>query len=162
MSLTQEEAHRLFEYKDGALFWKERPKTSRKPKGDMEAGTVTTGGYKKITVNQRKYYVHQIVFLMQHGYIPQVIDHIDGNTSNNAIQNLRCSDKSKNACNSKTRIDNTSGHRGVVWSKVCNKWAARVQLNKKGIHLGVFEDYDLACLVADEARILYHGNHAKI
>jgi len=27
MSLTQEEAHRLFEYKDGVLFWKERPRS---------------------------------------------------------------------------------------------------------------------------------------
>lgn len=38
-TLTQEEAHRLFEYRDGVLYWKERPKNSRKLKGDMEAGT---------------------------------------------------------------------------------------------------------------------------
>lgn len=161
-TLTQEEAHRLFEYRDGVLYWKERPKQSRKVKGNMEAGTVTTGGYKKVTIKQRKYYVHQLVFLMQHGYIPEIVDHIDGNTSNNLVENLRASNKSQNACNSKIRTDNKSGHRGVVWSKACDKWTARVQINKKGIHLGVFESFELACLVADEARILYHGSHARI
>ena len=160
--LTQEEAHRLFEYKDGLLFWKERPKYSRKPKGDMQAGTASGHGYKKITFNQKQFYVHQLIFLMQHGYIPDLIDHIDGDTNNNKVENLRVSNHSFNACNSKTRSDNTSGHKGVVWSKACQKWMARVQFQNKSKHLGVFEDFEFACLVADEARSFYHGEHAKI
>jgi hypothetical protein len=162
MSLTQEEAHRLFEYKDGVLFWKDRPKHSRKSKDDMTAGTVTTGGYYKITIKQKKFYVHQIVFLMQHGYIPKLVDHIDGNPSNNRIENLRESCKSLNACNSKISSDNTSGHRGVVWHKTSKKWMCQIVANKKTIYLGLHKDFDLACLIADEARILYHGNHARI
>lgn len=161
-SLTQEEAHLLFEYRDGILFWKERPRCSRKTNGDFEAGTVTTGGYKKITVRKKKYYVHQIVFLMMRGYIHALIDHIDGNTSNNKVENLRASDKSKNACNSKLPSHNTSGTKGVSWLKRECKWVARVQINKKVIHLGTFADLELASLVADEARRLYHGDHAKI
>lgn len=160
-TLTQEEAHRLFEYRDGVLYWKERPKNSRKPKGDMEAGTKSGHGYKKLTVNQKRFYVHQVVFLMQHGYIPEVVDHIDGNTNNNKIENLRASNKSLNACNSKQNSKNTSGHRNVVWSVACQKWQVKVQLQKRGLHLGVFEDFDLACLVADEARRLYHGTYAR-
>lgn len=162
MTLTQDKAHQLFEYRDELLFWKERPKNSRKLKGDMEAGTVSGHGYKKIVVNQKKYYVHQVIFLMQHGYIPKLIDHIDGNTNNNKIENLRASNKSLNACNSKSRLNNTSGHKGVVWSKACQKWMARIQFQNKTKHLGVFEDFEFACLVADEARTLYHGEHAKI
>jgi hypothetical protein len=162
MTLTQDEAHRLFEYRNGLLFWKVRPKHSRKPKGDMEAGTVTTNGYKKIVVGQKKYYVHQIVFLMQHGFVPEIIDHIDGKTDNNNIDNLRESSKQKNACNSKIAVTNTSGHKGVVWVKHCKKWEARLQLNKKSMYFGVYEDLELACLVADEARRIYHGNHARI
>jgi hypothetical protein len=160
-TLTQEEAHRLFKYRDGVLYWKERPKFSRKPKGDMEAGTNNGCSYKKVCVAQKKYYTHQVIFLMHHGYMPEVVDHIDGNIKNNKIDNLRASNKSLNACNSKTRKDNTSGHRGVVWSKACQKWSARIQVQNRGIHLGVYEDFELACLVADEARALYHGEHAK-
>jgi len=161
MTLTQEEAHRLFEYKDGVLYWRERPKASRKPKGDMEAGTASGHGYKKLVYQQQKYYTHQVIFLMQHGQIPEVVDHIDGNTANNKIENLRASTKSLNACNSKLASNSTSGHKGVVWSGACNKWIAKLQFQKRQIHLGVFEDFDLACLVADEARVLYHGEHAN-
>jgi hypothetical protein len=161
-TLTQEEAHRLFEYRDGVLYWKERPKHSRKAKGDMEAGTSSGHGYKKICVAQNKYYVHQIIFLMQHGYIPEVVDHIDGDTSNNKIDNLRASNKSLNACNSKSRRDNTSGHRGVIWHKAAKKWMCQIVFNAKTKYLGLYEDFELACLVADEARVLYHGAHARI
>jgi hypothetical protein len=160
--LTQEEAHSLFEYKDGLLFWKERPKFSRKQKGDMEAGTDSGHGYKKVKIKNKTYYTHQLIFLMQHGYIPKVVDHIDGNTYNNMIENLRESNKSLNACNAKIPAHNTSGHKGVMWLKREKKWCARVQINKKVIHLGTFADKELACLVADEGRILYHGAHAKV
>jgi hypothetical protein len=160
--LTKEEAHRLFEYRDGQLFWKIRPKHSRKSKDDTLAGTITTGGYFRLTIKQKKFYVHQIIFLMQHGYIPKLIDHIDGNPSNNRIENLRESSKSLNACNSKRPIHNSSGHKGVMWEKRQKRWIAKIQINKKVIHLGSFVDIELASLVADEARILYHGKHARI
>lgn len=160
-TLTQEEAHRLFEYRDGVLFWRERPKFSRKAKGDMEAGAPSGHGYKKVTVNQKQFYVHQLVFLMHNGYIPEVVDHIDGKTDNNQIYNLRASNKSLNACNSKLNSKNTSGHKGVIWSKLSQKWMSRIQVNQRSKHLGVFEDFELACFVADEARRLYHGAHAK-
>ena len=159
--LTQEKAHNLFVYKDGILFWKEKPKCSRRMDGSLEAGTTTTNGYKKFVFCQKKYYVHQIVFLMHHGYVPDLIDHIDGNTKNNRIENLRESNKSKNACNSKVRSDNKSGCRGVVWHKKAEKWMVQVVKNKKAKYLGLYEDFELACLVADEARHLFHGNHAK-
>jgi hypothetical protein len=162
MTLTQEEAHRLFEYKDGLLFYKKCPRGSGKFKTDPEAGTKSGHGYKKIRLNNKFYYTHQIIFLMQHGYIPKLIDHIDGNSENNAIDNLRESNKSLNACNAKLQSNNTSGTKGVVWGKRENKWIARVQINKKVIHLGTFKDLDLASLVADEARLLYHGKHARI
>jgi len=99
---------------------------------------------------------------MQYGYVPKLIDHIDGNSENNKIENLRESNKSLNACNSKTPSHNTSGHKGVIWLKREKKWLAKVQINKKVMHLGTFTDIELACLVADEARILYHGTHARI
>lgn len=160
-ALTQEEAHRLFEYKDGVLYWKERPKASRKPKGDMEAGTASGHGYKKLAYQQKKYYAHQVIFLMQHGYIPELVDHIDGNTNNNKIENLRASNKSLNACNSKLALNNTSGHKGVTWHKGGKKWMASIVFNKRSIYFGLFDDFDLACLVADEARVLYHGEYAN-
>lgn len=160
--LTQEQAHNLFEYKEGMLYWRIKPKNSRSAKGNMEAGSQSGNGYKKVTVNKKAFYTHQIIFLMQHGYIPKLIDHVDGNSKNNNIDNLRESNKSLNACNAKTPVTNTSGHKGVIWSKREKKWIARVQINKKQIHLGSFNNLELASLVADKGRNFYHGKHARI
>lgn len=160
--LTQAEANQVFEYQDGVLYWRVKPKTSRKKDGSNEAGSLSGHKYKKVMYKQKMYYAHQIIFLLKHGYIPSVIDHIDGNTINNKIENLRESNKSFNACNSKKRSDNTSGHKGVSWHNVRNKWKVSVQLNKKSKHIGLFEDFDFACLVADEVRRLYHGQHASV
>lgn len=159
--LTQKQAHELFDYKDGMLFWKVRPKNSRKAKGNMEAGTITTYGYKKIVFNQKKYFVHQLVYLMQHGYIPKLIDHIDGNSSNNRIENLREANKSQNACNSNLRNDNSSGCKGITWHKKANKWMVQLTVNNKPKYFGCYDDIELADLVAQEARNKYYGKFAR-
>lgn len=160
--LTQEQALNLFRYENGVLFWIKKYHASRKKDKSDEAGTTTTGNYKKVCIAGKKYYAHRIIFLMHHGYFPEVVDHIDGDPSNNKIENLRASDKSKNAMNAKLWRTSTSGHRGVIKSRKPNRWCSRVQVNKKNIYLGTFDDFELACLVADEARILYYGEHARI
>ena len=142
---------KVFTYKDGELY----------REGKL-AGTITTTGYRQVSVDNKLYLAHRVIFAMHWGFLPRFIDHIDGNSENNAIDNLRESSKSLNACNAKLPSHNTSGTKGVIWAKRENKWIARVQINKKIIHLGTFKDLDLASLVADEARILYHGKHARI
>jgi hypothetical protein len=162
MTITQQQVKDLFDYSDGVLMWKNKPACSRRFDGSNEAGTVTTGGYKKVVIGGKKHYVHRLIFLMHNGYLPDLIDHADGNSSNNKIENLREADKSKNAANSKLSILSTSGHRGVTKASRSDKWYARVQINKKSIHLGTFDDFEFACFVADEARRLYFGKHSRI
>lgn len=69
------------------------------------------------------------------------IDHIDRNRANNRKSNLRfCSDK-ENSINHSLRKDNISGVVGVRLLKN-DKWAARITINNKEVHLGVFENFD--------------------
>lgn len=53
---------------------------------------------------KKSYRVHRLVYLTFVGDIPKnkVIDHIDGNTSNNCINNLRCVTPSENVLNPNT------------------------------------------------------------
>ena len=160
-SLTQEQAKELFKYKDGILHWKTRHKNSRKAKDDLEAGTVSTYGYKRVTHKQVKYYVHQLVFLLHHGFIPKMIDHIDGDCNNNKIENLREANKMTNAYNTPLYRKSKSGCKNVIWHNQHQKWAVRLIANKKSIHIGLYEDLELAELVAIMAREKYHGEFAK-
>ncbi|CAB5187249.1 putative NHN endonuclease [uncultured Caudovirales phage] len=156
--LTYELAHHLFEFKDGILLWKNSKHRNRNGK---PCGSPSGNGYIKITIGEKQYLAHRIIYLMHHKHLPNVIDHIDGNTNNNKIENLRESDDSTNQMNSKIRSSNTSGYRNVSWNKVRRLWAVYVKVNKKSIFVGNFKDIELAGLVATEARAKYHGEFAR-
>lgn len=63
--------------------------------------------------------------------------------------------------NARLRKDNKTGCKGVFWISEKKKWRVEIVANKQKNHLGYFEDYELACLVADEARGLFHGKYAR-
>ena len=160
MTMTQEEAHRLFEYKDGVLYWKVRPANCKKI-GDIVGSTNgTKQPYFRSKYQEHRFMIHQVVFLMHKGYLPKIIYHIDGNIHNNRIENLREVTQSQNLQNQKMHSNNSTGYRCVFWNKHHKKWSVRVALNGKMVINKFFKDFELACLVADEARDKFHGNYA--
>lgn len=163
MELTQDKVKELFEYRDGALFWKHKTisRGRKLKKGGQKVTTVAPDGYLRVGFNKRQYLVHRVIFLYHHGFLPECLDHINGIRSDNRIENLRPATKYQNICNSKFRFDNTSGVKGVNWNKIKNRWQARIFVNKKVISLGYYKDLELAELVMMEARNLYHKEYAN-
>jgi hypothetical protein len=162
MNLTKDYLHSLFEYRDGDLFWKVKP--SRPVKIGDKAGAFGAGDYLQVGINNKQYKLHRIIFVMHHGYLPEYIDHIDTNRTNNRIENLRACNRQENSHNSKTPVSNTSGMKHVRWRKQRQKWEVKLRMNKKSIYFGSYHDLELAELVAIEARNKYHGdfaNHGK-
>jgi hypothetical protein len=170
MTLTQEEAHRLFEYKDGELFWKERPRSDFKsdlawkqwnPKHVGKRAGCWSSHHVAVSINKKSYQLARIVFLMHYGSSPEIVDHADCNPMNNHISNLRAATKADNQRNAGMYAHNKSGIKGVSWHKAAAKW--HVQIKVKGVkkYLGIYEDIDLAELVAQEARNKFHGNFAN-
>jgi uncharacterized protein YigA (DUF484 family) len=94
--------------------------------------------------------------LYHNGYLPDLIDHIDGNKLNNRIENLREASKQENCQNQKVRLTNSSGVKGVSWHKANKKWIVAVCKNYKSYYCGTFEDKELAELVAMEATNKLH------
>jgi hypothetical protein len=63
-------------------------------------------------------------------------DHQDQHTLNNRRLNLRPCTQSQNQSNRKKMAKNTSGFKGVSWSKSNGNWQAQTSLNGVHVHLG--------------------------
>ena len=158
--ITQDEALQLFEYKDGEIYWRV-DRGWNKTTGKVAGGKSISSGYRMCSINNKPEIVHRIIFIMHNGYLPEEIDHIDGNPLNNRIENLREANRKTNGQNRKMQINNTSGAKGVSWHKAAGKWNVRVKDNNKRRSFGLFDDFELAELVAIEARNKLHGKFAN-
>ena len=125
------------------------------------AGCSNGRGYLVARVNGNLYYVHRLIFLMHKGYLPKIIDHINGDKLDNRIENLRSATVGQNQHNRKTNTNNTSGYKGVCWDKAMKKWRARIKLEDKSIHLGYFTNAEEADKVVRAAREELHGSFAN-
>jgi len=76
--------------------------------------------------------------------------HIDNNKLNNNVENLRWATNQENQRNSKLSSKNTLGIKGVHFNKAAKKWHAQIQIDGIKIHLGYFENIE----VAKHARII--------
>jgi hypothetical protein len=66
------------------------------------------------------------------------VNHIDGNKSNNSIQNLEWVNNMENMCHAKKNVKRSSQYIGVGWDKWANKWKSQIYHNGRSIHLGNF------------------------
>jgi hypothetical protein len=101
----------------------------------------TTKGYRIVKLNNKNQRIHRLVAL---AFIPNpdnklYVDHIDNNPQNNNMNNLRWCTQQENQQNKKIKINNTSGYKGVCYSKKNKKWNAYITINYKNISLGYFE-----------------------
>lgn len=105
------------------------------------AGTPDKDGYLFIKIGGRRFPLHRIAFALHHGYWPEVdIDHEDGDRQNNRASNLREATRTQNNANSKMRVNNTSGLKGVHWHAAARKWRAMIRVDRKSKCLGLFDD----------------------
>ena len=149
----------LFNYKDGNLYWK--ISKSNHVKVNQLAGTTTKDERSRVCIDYKIYLLHRIIFAMHHGFMPKFIDHIDGNPKNNKIENLREATFNQNVQNSKLKINNKSGIKGISWNKNRKKWDATIQKDNKKYFLGRFDDIEIAKSVINEKRKILHGNFAR-
>lgn len=104
-----------------------------------------SNGYYQVTLWKNKkrkvFYVHQLVALCFLGHISNgleyQIDHIDNDKTNNNLNNLQIITLRENS--SKDR-KGTSKYTGVCKVNKTNKWRAMIQINKKNIYLGSFDN----------------------
>lgn len=90
------------------------------------------------------------------------VDHINGDGLDNRRSNLRLSDKPTNMRNRGTQKNNTSGFKGVSWSKDKRKWQAAITVNGRSINLGRHPAPEDAARAYDDAAREYFGDFARL
>lgn len=171
--LSQEYIKSRFKYKNGNLYHKPMTKDSiRKNQWNTrfsgkKCGSLNSHGYLQCCLNingkRYNYTVHRLIFVYHKGYEPGIIDHIDGDKTNNNINNLREVSNRMNQRNSKKPSTNTSGFVGV-YPTPNGKWRARVRDNKgRNISLGTFENISDAIIARKKSENFYgyHKNHGR-
>ena len=143
-----------FDFETGRMFWKHRP--SARPQWNSryagkEAFTGSSCGYKQGSIFGKLHQAHRVIYAAAHGVWPELIDHINQNRSDNRISNLRVANKVLNAHNSKMRVDNVSGVKGVSWFKRNACWRAYLTQGGRQIHLGYFPSIEDAAAARSAA-----------
>lgn len=90
------------------------------------------------------------------------IDHKNGDGLDCQRQNLRPCTAAQNQGNRTRRNrNNTSGFRGVVWSKAKRCWVAQIMLARKGVFIGHFNNAISAAKAYDTKVRQVRGNFAR-
>lgn len=144
-----------FYVSDGKLFRKVN--ISKSMLKNTEAGTTNKIGYRQVKINKVLYYTHRLIFLMEFGFMPTTVDHINGDKLDNRIENLRQATYRENNCNVPVRKNNTSGVKGVYFSKRFNTWHARVFRNGIAVASRYFRNFDDAVSFRNEAAKIEYG-----
>lgn len=106
---------------------------------------------------------HRLAFFYVAGRWPhELIDHIDGDASNNAFTNLREVSRAENSKNQKLFKPNASGASGVKKTKA-GRWHVTIGINGKATYVGTYDSFEEAVSKRREleAEYGYHPNHGK-
>jgi len=161
MNITKKYLQNKYNYRDGNLFYKQS--TGNRAAGDM-VGTSDENNYVRARIDYRKYQLHRLIWIYHYDKIPakKQIDHINNNLRDNRIENLRLASHAQNMRNSKIRIQNKSGIKGVSWHSKMEKYQACISLNYKSYHLGYYDTKEEAAVAYARAAKKYHGDFAKL
>lgn len=167
-----------YEPETGLLYWKKRPlkhfKYSKFPTIECNRfnnryfnkealNSINRYGYKVSSLNGKCVRAHRVIWKLITGIDAEILDHIDGDKTNNRIQNLRNVTQIDNQKNQKRYITNMSGTTGVFWNTRVQKWQAFINKERNKKHLGYFDNFEEAVDTRKKAEVEfgYHINHGR-
>lgn len=122
---------------------------------DANTGYATTSGS-----NGRLIRMHRFILGITERGVH--VDHKNGDGLDNRRRNLRPCPPRFNGANRKKNSNNTSGYRGVSYSKRHKSYVVRICVNWKPIHLGYFKVAEDAARAYDLAAVKHFGEFARL
>ena len=113
-------------------------------------------GYLVTTIDKKIVLFHRFIMDAPKDIL---VDHINGDITNNMKNNLRFATKAQNCQNSKTSIKNTSGRKGVEYTKA--GWGYQIQFNNKRESKHGYKNFEEAVKARQEAEIRLHKDFRR-
>jgi len=155
----------------GRLTWRTRPpnhfkSAARHTRWNTHfAGKITGWGFADSRTGEmrwafrldgRIYYRHRIIFFLDTGLQPAIVDHRDRDTTNDGRSNLRAATASNNQANAlKNRKAPRKWPKGVHLKR--GRWVAQIMVHQKRHYLGAFDTPEAAHAAYCEAAKLHFG-----
>ena len=144
---SKEELRSLFYYRRGHLYWRSRPASAfrsysaymmwNKRYAEKPAGSRNPRGYIKIAISKKHYMAHRLIWLYHKGWLPEALDHKNGNPSDNRLGNLRAATQMENRWNSRRRQKTSTNVKGL-YLRDGKYYEAHVCTNYKRYYIGRF------------------------
>jgi hypothetical protein len=167
-----------YEPETGLLFWRERPvemfiggkypaKRRASSWNSRCAGKqiycINKAGYIVIRLSSEIHLIHRVIWKFIYDIEPIIIDHIDGNRTNNRLNNLRSIDIIESNHNLGLQERNTSDYTGIHWDEHRKKWKVEIGYKNKNIYIGRFTNKQdaIAARKQAETEYGYHPNHGR-
>lgn len=169
-----------FDYRDGYLFWKKSYNNSIII--GTRLGCIHThikDGEKRYKgkIRGRLFLISRLIFLYHKNYLPETVDHIDRNSLNDRIENLRGASRIENARNKSSAKNSSSQYVGVSFEKckakwTCKdgeiktymyyKWAANIFINGNHKKIGRFDTQEAAALAYNRMAVMHFKEFANL
>jgi hypothetical protein len=155
--VTQQELRETLSYDEISGEFRWNVSVGRRVRVGDVAGYLSSRGYLRIQIKGKLYLAHRLAWIYVHGSFPEgQIDHISGDCSDNRICNLRAVSCRENQCNQKLHREGRLP--GCSYDKRAKKWQARICINGKKVHLGLFHTEQEAHEAYIKAKEIYDHN----
>lgn len=119
-------------------------------------------GYLVTTIKGKQYPLHRLIWLFINKKFPDgIIDHINGNRSDNRIENLRDVNYRINNENRKVIKANKLHSKFLGVGKCKGKYRARINVKGVAIHIGTFETEEEAYNAYISFKAKFHEGYLK-
>lgn len=115
-------------------------------------------GYRIVSARGKSYRLNRLTFWRAHGWLPNIVDHIDLDRSNDHIDNLRAADP-KGSSQNRAQRPTKSGHRGVIHHKrnLTKPFQVQLRVDGKLKSFGYYMTAEEAGRIAEETLRELHG-----